>query len=272
MLRIARMIGLAAVVSASTGIATAQTDHDHAHAEPADKTVATSELPGGWDVLDRAVEAGGGVDAYMKIKNFVAKGGFSMPAMGVEGSIERTQSAPGNLFMHIDLGPMGEVIQATDGETVWGLQPGMTEPVIMKGEQAEEMIANARFYDRVHPRDEYESAEVVGVEDVDGTSCYRVNLEDKTGKNAVSFYSVESGHQIRTMSRSNPEAEAFDVIIELSDFREVDGLVHAFVMKQTIQGNEFTITFDSFEHDVTIDDSIFAPPAEETPEIPEGEI
>jgi len=242
-----------------------------AKAPEAIKAPAQGELPSGWAVLDRDVEASGGVDAFMKIKNFVANGAFSMPAMGIEGSIVRTQSAPGNLYMHIDLGAMGEVVQATDGETAWTIQPGSTGAVILQGEQAQEMIANAKFYDRVHPREEYESAEVVGVEDVDvdGTACYRVNLKEKTGKTSVSFYAVESGHQIRIMSRSSPEAESFDVVIELSDFRDVDGLVHPFTMKQAVQGNEFTITFDSYEHDVTIDDSIFAPPEAE---VPEGEI
>lgn len=234
-------------------------------AQPAD----AAELPSGWDVLDRAVEASGGVDTYMKIKNFVAKGSFSMPAMGIQGTISRTQAAPGKLYMRIDLGDMGEVVQATDGETAWMIQPGMTEPVVLPDEQAQDMIESARFYVRVQPREKYESAEVVGVEDVNGDACYRVNLKEKGGKGSVGFYSVESGHQLKSMSRSNPEAESFDVVVELSDFREVDGLVHPFAMKQRVQTNEFSMTFESFEHDATIDDSIFSPPAAE---VPEGEI
>lgn len=265
--RIARLSTLAALgLAASTGAVYAQPAQPEA---PATKVVAESNLPDGWTVLDRAVEAGGGVDNIMKVKNFVAKGSFTMPAMGVNGTITRTQAAPNKMHMYIDLGGMGAVIQATNGKSAWMLQPGMQEPMVLEGEQAQEMIQNAGFYDRAAPRDEYESAEVVGVENVNDTPCYRLNLKSKAGKTTVAFYSVESGHQLKNMSRSNPASEAFDVVIELSDFREVDGLVHAFTLKQKVQSNEFTIQFESYEHDTEIDDSVFSPPAAE---IPEGEI
>jgi len=261
------MFALAALAfAASSGVVYAQPAEPEA---PVTRAVAEGDLPDGWAVLDRAVEASGGVDAFMKIKNFVAKGSFSMPAMGIEGTIVRTEAAPDKLHMRIELGPMGQVVQATNGEVAWMVQPGMQEAVILEGDQADEMIANARFYDRVQPREEFESAELVGTEDVDGTACYRVNLKSKSGQNTVAFYSVDAGHQVRTMSRSNPDAESFDVVIELSDYREVGPLVHPFVMQQKVQGNEFTITFESFEHDVAFDDSIFTAP---TPEVPEGEI
>lgn len=251
------------------GTALAQPADAPAKTPQATKAPAEGEMPSGWDVLDRAVEAGGGVDNIMKIKNSVAKGSFTMPAMGVNGTITRTQAAPAKMHMYIDLGGMGTVIQATDGESAWMLQPGMQEPMVLEGEQAQDMIQNAGFYDRAKPRDEYESAEVVGIEDVNGTPCYRLDLKDKAGKSGVSFYSVESGHMLKNMSRSNPASESFDVVIERSDFREVDGVVYAFTMKQKVQSNEFTIQFESYEHDTAIDESVFSPPAAE---VPEGEI
>ena len=265
--RIARLMGLAALVLVtSSGLTYAQpTDAE----VPAAREVAEGDLPSGWDVLDREIEAIGGEERYLKIKNFVATGIFSMPAMGINGPIVRTELAPDKLHMLIQFGGMGEMQQATDGTVAWAIPPGGDTPQKLEGEDGQQMIERAQFYNRVHPRKLYESAKVTGTESVNGEPCYRVSLVTKEGTNSLSYYNIESGLMVKSMARSTPEAETFDTVVEFSDFRDIDGIVHAFVMKQSVQGNEFTITFESIEHDAEIDQSIFSMPK---PQIPEGEI
>ena len=74
----ARLTLPALMLTLTAGAAFAQPADAPVKVAPPTKAPDAAELPSGWDVLDRAVEASGGVDNYMKIKNFVAKGSFSM--------------------------------------------------------------------------------------------------------------------------------------------------------------------------------------------------
>jgi len=230
---------------------------------------AGEDLPSGWEVLEHFAEARGGAERYLKIKNFVARGTFSMEAMGFSGPITMTEAAPDKLHMHIELNAMMQMTQATDGEVAWGIAPGSSDPVIMEGPQAEQMLDRAAFHDEVRPRERYESAEVVGVEDVEGKACYRVNLRTKSGQDSVDFFSVDTGLRVKTMQRTSPAAETFDSVSLFFDWEEIDGVWHPMTIRQRNQGQEFVIRFDSIEHDAELDMSMFSPPA---PETPAGEI
>ncbi|MFG0305015.1 MAG: hypothetical protein ACF8Q5_02235 [Phycisphaerales bacterium JB040] len=231
---------------------------------------AGEDLPSGWEVLETYVKARGGAERYLELEAIRAVGKFSMEMpMAMEGEVVRTEAAPNMIHMSIELGGMGTMVQATDGEVAWAIQPGSTEPVILQGEMAQQMLRRANFHDIVRPRERYESATVVGIEDVEGKPSYRVDLVDKHGESSVGFYSVETGLQTKAMSRTSPNAEQFDQTSWFFDWKEIDGVMHPMTIRQQNQGNEFYIRFDSVEHDPELDRSIFSPPV---PETPAGEI
>lgn len=253
---VALLAGLAAVPSLSLA--------QDAPAQP-----VSQDLPSGWEVLEHFAKARGGAERYLELKNFVARGTFSMEAMGFSGPITMTEAAPDKLHMHIELNAMMQMTQATDGEVAWAIAPGSSDPVIMEGPQAEQMLDRAAFHDEVRPRERFESAEVVGIENVEGKACYRVNLRTKSGQDSVDFFSVDTGLRVKTMQRTSPAAETFDSVSLFFDWEEIDGIWHPMTIRQQNQGQEFVIRFDSIEHDAELDMSMFSPPA---PETPAGEI
>jgi len=258
--RISPLSGLAALVLvASSGLSLAQPAEAQPPAAP---EIADDDLPSGWDVLDREVEAMGGAERYLKLKSVVATGTFTLTMMNLEGTITRTQAAPNLSHTVIDLGALGQMQESADGKVAWTIQPGQEAARIYEGEKAESKLAAAEFAAKVRPREQYESAEVLGVENVHGTPCYKVSLVSEIGDEVIAFFEIESGYRVKMMMRASEDSEVFSAIVEMSDFREVDGVTHAFVMEQHGQGNAFVIAFETIVHDAEIDRGIFSPPSE----------
>ena len=90
------------------------------------------------DILDKMIDAQGGREVLATIKDVTISGSIEIIAMGAGGLLTVYHKEPNKLRMDIEI--IGMVITvATDGETVWMINPltGSTEE--MSGKDAEEI-------------------------------------------------------------------------------------------------------------------------------------
>ncbi|MEL6499300.1 MAG: hypothetical protein AAFZ67_00980 [Planctomycetota bacterium] len=225
------------------------------------ETSVAADLPDGFDILDRHVEAIGGKDAAMKLEGVRMTGSLAVPAMGMTGSIVVSAAPPAKQILDISINGFGTMVQGINGDKAWASQPG-GEPMMMPEAQAKPMIENAQFYDRYQPRKRYQSATTTGTETMDGEEVYVVELVSTGGTESVGFYSVETGLQRAEKSRAVPGAAAFDSEIVYLDYKEHDGLKFASVMKMVQQGFAQEITFESIEINPEFDTGTFDAPGD----------
>lgn len=222
---------------------------------------ASADLPDGFAVLERYVEALGGLEAHEKMTGVKMTGRFAMPAMGIGGTIDMNMAMPNKRVMLINVEGFGVIEQGTDGKVAWSTQMPGTPPTMLEGEDAQKQIEDADFLSRVKPREQYASAETVGVFTHKDQKVYKVKLVDQNGDHSEGLYEVESGLLVKQSAKAEPEAPGFATETEFSDYREISGGVKmAYSMVVTANQSQQTITFDQITINPEFLDDTFDPP------------
>ncbi len=222
---------------------------------------AQADLPEGFEVLERHVEAIGGTEAGMELEGLRMTGTMSIPAMGMQGDISVSAAPPAKQLVEIEIQNMGSIVQGTDGEKAWASQPG-GEPEMVPEPQAEAMAENADFYLRFKPRERYQSATTTGTETMDGTEVHVVELVSNSGEQSLGYFRVDNGLQLAEKTRTAPGATTFSNEVRYLDYQEVEGM--KFPMKLVMTQGGFTqeMTFESVEVNPEFDAGTFDAPGD----------
>ena len=182
---------LALILGYLSGTSTAQT--------------APQALPKAEQILDRYIEAIGGLAAMEKINNRVTKGTMDIPTAGVKLSITVYQARPNKYYSVMDSAATGKVETGSDGEVVWQIST-TSGPQIFEGkEKASQLHLNV--FDRLaYWRKIFKQVETTGTEDVAGKSCYKVLATPPDLAPQTLFFDKESGLLVKLVDdRGKPD-------------------------------------------------------------------
>ena len=76
---------------------------------------------------------------------------------------------------------------------------------LLQGEEKQQALDEADYYASLAPREQFKSAETVGIEETDGEKAYKVKLVDKRGDESTAYYSVESGLRLRVETEDSTQ-------------------------------------------------------------------
>jgi outer membrane lipoprotein-sorting protein len=223
------------------------------------------------EVIERHLAASGGRAALSKITSRVATGTISLTTPGgdVEGSIELYNKAPNKsrTLIKIDLRNLGlgQVVQDQrfDGISGYAID-SLNGNRDITGDQLE-ITKAGRF---PSPLLDYKSAgvkvELIGKEKVDGHDAYVLKLSPAAGPMPRVYIDAESYLIVRTVVTLNVPQLGTDVeqTVDMSDYRDVDGVKVAFHTRSANQLQTITITFTKVEQNIPIDDAMFSKPAQ----------
>jgi hypothetical protein len=224
--------------------------------------LAAQDLPKGEDILDKYIEVTGGKEAYLKLNNRVAKGTFSLPAAGLEGTIALYQAAPTKLYALVDLGAVGKSEEGVSGDVAWE-NSSITGAKLKTGGAKAAALRAAAFHADVKWRDHYTKAKCVGEEKVEGKDCYKVELTPKEGKVATRWFDKKTGLLVKgTTLVETGKDEDLKTDVYVSGYKKVDGILVAHKSKIEALGVEIVLEFKSVEHNTKLPADRFELPAE----------
>lgn len=227
-------------------------------AAPPARAQDAARLPSGPAVVDRYVEAIGGVAAVKKHASTRILGTFSVPAQGLNGTLELLTAAPDRFLLRVTLPGVGEIANGFDGRVAWLVDP-MMGPMLLEGEALAEMKADADYYGALHDDETFKSVETVERTVFEGTPVYKVRVERRSGGADFEFYDVATGLLVGSTGRRTLPMGSFDVTSTLSDYKDFGGLRLATRSSQRMMGIEQVMTIGSVEFD-TVDRAAFALP------------
>jgi len=216
------------------------------------------------EVLAKHYEAIGGTEAWENVGSARMTGTMNM-GPGGEAGFTMTFKRPNRARLEFMIQGMTGV-QAYDGETAWMHLPflGQSDPEIMADDQAKGMIEQADLEGPlVGWKEKGHQLSLVGLEDVEGTEAYRIDIELANGDTRRFFLDSEYFVTIRqegaTMQMGSPVE--FEVI--LSDYKEVDGLMlpHSIDNRQKGAPSGQVITVSEVLINLDVDEGIFTMPA-----------
>jgi zinc protease len=210
------------------------------------------------DLIQEYIKAIGGVEAHKKIKTRVLKGKLDIPAQNVSAPMTIQTKAPDRMRTELEFPGLGKIVEGFDGKVAWSHNPftGLTRKPADEVAQAKRQ---ADFYRDVELLDRYESWTLKAKQTVNGKSTHVIEGKSKEGTTDT-FYLDEKTHLIVQMKTRESGGET---IIQFSDYRSVDGLTIPFSV-QVDAGPVGSLSFrvDQVQHDVSLNDSLFAFPSE----------
>lgn len=221
---------------------------------------AEDELPSGKEILERSIKVSGGREAFEKIDNRVIKATIEVKPTGIKMTMTAKQARPDKTLQHVEIQGLGTMIQGSNGEEFWEMN-SMTGPRLLEGEEKATMQFLANFDVTVN-EDQYEKIECVGVEDVEGETCYRVILTPKGLRPITAFYSKESGLEVKNIITLQTQMGEVTTENFLKDYKEVDGILMPHHIIQKLVGMETDTRFTSVEHNMDLPDDTFDLPEE----------
>jgi hypothetical protein len=215
-------------------------------------------LPTAAEILARHVAALGGEEAILRQRHATWKGTFSMPGMGLEGTLVLRSSAPNLFHLVIEAPGLGTIAQGYDGKVGWSDNP-MTGPTLMKDGELEMTAIQSDFHTDLHYTTHYPKMEVVGRETFAGEPCYKLALTTASGIATFHYFGVESGLLVGVAGDlPTPMGEVW-VETVIGGYQEFGGRLFPTQNRQTAMGSEQVLTLSEADF-AEIDPSVYALP------------
>lgn len=220
------------------------------------------------EVIEKAVAALGGREALGRVTSRSMTGSIvvSTPAGDITGTMEVLNAVPNKSrsLLKADLSALGAgelvIDQRFDGTSGYVLDTlqGNRE---VTGNQLENQ-RNGAF---PHPFLAYQTrgitAELAGKEKAGDREAYVLVLTPKAGSVSRTFIDAETYLPIKTVMKvMTPQAGELEQTSEFGDYRDVDGVKVPFSLTNSSAVQRFTITVTKVEHNVKIDQALFAKP------------
>lgn len=163
------------------------------------------------------------------------------------------------------------VVQAFDGVRGWGVMPytGNREPLPLTGEALTAIRSQTDLVEGplVDYAEKGHRVELVGKAEVEGTPAYDVKLTKADGQVVHVFLDADSCLELKDEGTRRIGGQEVTYRVLVSDYREAGGVLFAHRFEQSIDGmpTPQTLTIESIEVNVPIDEARFAMPAA-TPE------
>jgi outer membrane lipoprotein-sorting protein len=215
-------------------------------------------------IVQKHTEALGGLNHLRAIQTVKAKGSAILMGGQLEAQVTMEAKRPTLNRMEMIIHEKS-LIQAFDGNVFWSVNPftGDGEPQKASEEESKAARDDADFVDGslVDYKAKGNQVELVGKEDVEGASAYKLKVTKKSGSiefdflDAKTFLPVKSSGQRKEMGRDF-EFESFP-----RDFREVSGVKMPFQLEQRAEGKPvLQLAFDEIVANTPIEDSDFRMP------------
>ncbi len=237
------MLAPAAIAAGPTGVAT---------------IAAQDPLPAAETLIERHLEAVGGRDAILAHTSSRVTGTFSMPAAGIQGTLETKAAAPNLSFTQVEIPGMGVIRSGFDGTVGWSVDPNLG-PRLLEGNELAAVMEGASQLAAVRDESLFDVRETVERTEMNGVACYKVRLLWKSGRETFDCYGAETGLMIGTMARQESPMGAIETTTFIEDYRDFDGVLSATRIRQQMLGQEQIMTLDTVEYGV-VDPDAFVPP------------
>lgn len=218
------------------------------YGNPVKKMTTPSDLSG-MDVIRKYVDAIGGKEKLLKIKDIKTKSAMTMQGMQLEINI--SQKAPNKMCVETLMGGNVMSKQVFDGVSAKVKSPMGEEE--LSGSELEDMKIQSTMHSELYLEELGVTVKLKGAEEVDGKAAWKVEITNPAGKKSVDFYDQETGLKLKSISQQGQ----MNITSLYSDYREVNGVLFPFKMNQSVGPQSFDILVTSIEVNQGIDDSVF---------------
>lgn len=210
-------------------------------------------------VLARYIAAAGGLEAEAKVNSRVTRTAVEVATAGMNFVSVVSQRAPDRVLIEQDVPGMGRVTQGFDGQTGWAWSElqGYRE---LQGLELAQIAGMAPLQTLAKIQEQFPLHNYLGERTVDGRTLLAVEFAAVAASGGVHYFDPETGHLMRVESVvAAGNTGMMQVVMEMSDFRAVDGVIMPFRNVVTNPAVRIINRVESVTHNVELPDRLFVP-------------
>lgn len=221
--------------------------------EPSAKTALPAGLTAD-KVIANYIKAIGGEDRLKEVKSIKTTMGADM--MGNKIDMVSTQKAPNMQLVEATMGGNVVMKQVYDGQSGSAMQMG--RPIPLDEDKLTEMSIDSYMFPELFYDELGVETELVGIENIDGTDAYAVEVTLPTGTTSTNYYDTESGLIIRkSQVVKTPQGEMVSAT-DIGNYKEVDGIMFPYEIKRPLGGGmKMVIQVQNIELNPEVSNEVF---------------
>jgi len=213
------------------------------------------------DVLSKYYEATG--VNHVKEWNTLIMTGKSV-AQGMEFPVTIYMKRPGKIRTEVEI-QGNKMLQVLDGDQGWAVAPwsGSTDPQDMTADVVKAMKEQADFEGSLYNwKEKGHSVELIGKEDMEGTSVYKIKVSLVDGNIETYFMDAENFVPLKIASVTKIQGNDTESETYPSNYKEVNGAVLPFAIENKYKGQTVSnVVIEKYEINKEVSDSLFVKPA-----------
>jgi hypothetical protein len=171
-------------------------------------------------IVKAYINAIGGSKKLNSVKNITIKR-FADSQYGKINMVEQKKS-PNKYNMTISIGEM--TVQKTIFDGNRGSQSGMQGKKEITGDELNELKVEAiNTHEMYYEKLGFKLA-VTGVEAINGSDAYIIDITSPTGKKSTEWYDIASGYKVKSSQTTSTEQGSITQNVEYLDYKEVNGI------------------------------------------------
>jgi len=198
-------------------------------ANPVEKPEFTKPIPAGVtaaSVLESYITAIGGLKAVNAVTSVMTAADVTIEGMPFKPTAVMKTMAPNMSSMEMSIEGMGTVMkQKFDGAEGYAEQQGMQQPM-SEDELAEKAEEKGLFPETYL---DASSLTLVSLTAIEGVDVYKIKVKEDSYR----YYDAATGLLVRTEKSEEAQGQTITSVQDLSDYREVNGVLFPFVQKIT---------------------------------------
>ncbi|MDQ3141234.1 MAG: outer membrane lipoprotein-sorting protein [Bacteroidota bacterium] len=206
------------------------------------------------DIITKHLAALGGSEKLRTIQTVSMEAKVSAQGMEIPMSFKTANNKGWRMDISV-MGMTGWMIVTQDSGWIFMPFQGQTKPDAIPAdvlsESIEQLDAQGMLCDY---KEKGHQVEYLGMDDVEGTECYKLKVTSKNGK--VSYYLIDpaSNYIVRVLSKQKAAGKEVDAQVDFSNYKKIDG---DFIFPHTIASIQGPLDVTKVVVNAPMDDSIF---------------
>lgn len=213
------------------------------------------------EIIQKHIDAIGGLDNWKKIKSMKMTGSVSMQGMEMPVTITTQQSK--GMKVEFSMGGMTGYMIVTD-KAGWNYAPmgGQTKPEALPDEMVKQMQDGLDVQGSlIDYKTKGHKVVYLGKDDVEGTDCFKLKMTKASGKEETMYFDASNYYHIRSVEKINANGKEMEQTSTYGNFQK---LPEGIVCPMSIDQGNGPVAVKSVEINKPIPDNFFIPAELET--------
>ena len=211
-------------------------------------------------LVDRHIQALGGMENIQKSQTGTLIGSFSIPAAGINAPMTVSFSGHEKIISKVELPGVGAIQSGIIDGTVWMMDP-FQGPRLLEGSERAQQLESYHPDAILRLPNFVDAMSTVGIAEYNGKRCDKVTIQWKSGRESWDCYGVDDGLLLASGGKTSSPMGEIEVTTVIKQYGNLAGYTMPVHSEMQMMGQTQVLKFTGFDTTPPSDEVFALPPA-----------